>query len=126
MVVDSSGLSASVSHSVNVIPRPEHDVALSFINVFPNVAISSTIADVEVGVLNTGSGNDTVSVTVYANSIPVSTLPGIFIQAPPPGFINCPVRSDRLCPLGYDGFRYWQLYDIGYGVSCKGSDSRRQ
>jgi len=79
MVVDSSGLSASVSHSVNVIPRPEHDVALAFINVFPNVAISSPIVDVEVGVLNTGSGNDTVSVTVYANSTPVSTLPGIFI-----------------------------------------------
>jgi PKD repeat protein len=99
-VTDSSGLQSSVSHTVSVHARPPHDVAIAFIDVFPQVAISSTFVDIQVGILNTGLNNETVSVTVYANGHPVKTLDGIYVPAPPPGCISC--QFGVIIPVPWD------------------------
>jgi PKD repeat protein len=88
-VMDSSGQRGSVSHIVNVHAKLPHDVAIAFIDVFPQVAISSTFVGVQVGIQNTGLNNETVSLTVYANNQAVATLDGVFVPAPPPGCIGC-------------------------------------
>jgi PKD repeat protein len=101
-VFDSSGQRGSVSHIVNVQAKPPHDVAIAFIDVSPQVAISSSFVEVEVGILNTGLNNETVSLTVYANNQAIATVDGIFVQAPPPGCVGCqfpvfvPVTWDTL------------------------------
>ncbi len=88
-IMDISGQTGRVSHIVSVHSRPPHDVAIAFIDVFPQVAISSSFVGVEVGIQNTGLNNETVSLTVYANNQAVATLDGIFVLAPPPGCIGC-------------------------------------
>jgi PKD repeat protein len=92
-VTDSSGLSNNTFRVVSVQPIPEHDVAVSFVSVSPQIAISTSMVNVEVGILNTGSSNDTVSIIVFANSTEVATLNGIFVEGPPPGCTGCEITT---------------------------------
>ena len=88
-VIDSSGLSSTTSHVVNVLNRPPHDVAIVSIQAYPQIAVSSAFVGIQVVIANTGTLNDTVGVTIYANSAAVATLNGVFVQAPPPNCIGC-------------------------------------
>lgn len=81
-VFDSGGQSAmSNTTFVTVIARPLHDVAIVQLNAFPDAVVGTQTVFIQAVLSNTGSSNETVSVTAYANGHPVQTLKGIFLQA---------------------------------------------
>ncbi len=80
-VQDNAGLTGSKSETVNVIPRPAHDVSIVAIFPFTTVAVSSQRVPIEVAVTNNGADGENVSITVYANSHPIATINGLFLQS---------------------------------------------
>jgi uncharacterized membrane protein len=79
-VTDNAGLSSVKTQSISVIPRPAHDVAIQQVYAQPTSVVSTQTVYINVQVVNTGSSNETVSVTAYANGHPIQTLKGIFLR----------------------------------------------
>ena len=80
-VQDTAGLSASKTTTIPVGPRPAHDVGIIEVFAQPTKVVSTQTVGIQVELTNTGSSNETVSVTGYANGRPIQTLKGIFLQA---------------------------------------------
>jgi PKD repeat protein len=80
MVQDNAGLTGSKSETVNVIPRPMHDVSLVGIFVGSTTAVASQRVFITAYVKDDGTNAENVSLTVYANGRPITTLSGLFIQ----------------------------------------------
>jgi len=80
-VSDTSGLSGSKTTTISVGPRPAHDVGIIEVFAQSTKVVSTQTVGIQVELTNTGSHNETVSVTGYANGRPIQTLKGIFLQA---------------------------------------------
>src|SRR4029077_199954 len=76
-VTDSAGLMASKTMIVQVVPRPQHDVGISFVQPFPPVAVSGQQITLEAGIVNTGSDSSTIDLTFYYNGKVAVTQRGI-------------------------------------------------
>jgi uncharacterized membrane protein len=79
-VTDNAGFSSVKIENISVIPRPAHDVAIAQVYVQPTSVVSTQIVFINAELINTGSSNETVSVTAYANGHPIQTLRGIFLR----------------------------------------------
>jgi len=81
-VMDNAGLTGTTSARINVLPRLQHDVAVT--SVFPsfNTAIQSQTVGVTVNLADYGSNNETVAVSIFFNSTLVATRTNI------PVFLN--------------------------------------
>jgi hypothetical protein len=80
-VQDSAGLSSFKSTILSVKPQLAHDVGIIQVSAQPTKVVSTQTVGIQVELTNTGSSNETVSVTAYANGRPIQTLKGIFLQA---------------------------------------------
>jgi len=78
-VTDNNGLTNSTSLVVSVHPRPTHDVAITSVNAYPSLVVSSQTVSVNVGLQNNGSSNETVSVTAYYGTKVIGTVNGVFL-----------------------------------------------
>jgi len=78
-VIDNAGLTGTASTRITVLPRLEHDVAVT--GVFPNfnTAIQSQTVGVTVDLADYGSQNETVAVSILFNSTLVATRTNIHI-----------------------------------------------
>ena len=79
-VFDSSGMTASTSRTVLVIPHPAHDVSINALFAFTNVAVSTQKIFFEVLLSNQGTSTENITLVIYANGHPVSTETGIIIS----------------------------------------------
>jgi PKD repeat protein len=79
-VQDNAGLTGSKSQTVNVMPRPMHDVSLLGIFVGSSTAVASQRVFITIYLRDDGTNGENVSVTVYANGLAVQTIGGLFIQ----------------------------------------------
>jgi PKD repeat protein len=81
-VMDNAGLTGSASARITVLPRLQHDVAVT--GVFPsfNTAIQSQTVGVTVNLADYGTNNETVAVSIYFNSTLAATRTNI------PVFLN--------------------------------------
>ncbi len=80
-VYDSSGLTATASQTVNVIPQPAHDVSINELSTFETIAVSSQNIGFEALLSNQGSNIENVTLVIYANGRPVVTETGIILPA---------------------------------------------
>jgi len=80
-VFDISGRSSFKTTTISVRPQPPHDVAIEQISAQTTKVVSTQTVPIQLDLANTGSSNETVSVTAYANGRPVQTLKGIFLRA---------------------------------------------
>lgn len=78
-VRDNAGLSASKSVTLQVRPRPLHDVSIAAVQSYPNIAVSSQFVSINVEISNDGLSNETVSLTAFYDSHPIQTLTNIFV-----------------------------------------------
>jgi PKD repeat protein len=80
-VTDDSGLIASKTLTIRVIPRPQHDVGLFFVQAYPSVAVSGQQISLEAGIGNIGSNSSTVELTFYYNGRVAVTQRGLLIAS---------------------------------------------
>jgi len=78
-VRDISGLTATETMIIRVVPRPEHDVALVFVQANPSLTVSGQQVDLQAGIQNTGSNSSTVDLTFYYNGKVAVTQKGLLI-----------------------------------------------
>jgi PKD repeat protein len=78
-VRDNAGLSASKSFTLQIRPRPLHDVSIAQVQAYPNIAVSSQFVFINIEISNDGLNNETVSLTAYYDSHPIQTLTKIFV-----------------------------------------------
>jgi hypothetical protein len=85
-VRDTSGLTGSQSVTVRVFPRPQHDVALTFVHPYPAVAISGQRISLEADIVNLGTDPSTIDLTFYYGGKVAVTQKGLFVPVSSFGF----------------------------------------
>jgi PKD repeat protein len=78
-VRDISGLTASQSLTIHVLPQPQHDVALTFVHPYPSVVVSGQKMSLEADISNLGSNPSTVDVTFYYGGKVAVTQHGLLV-----------------------------------------------
>jgi YD repeat-containing protein len=72
-VMDNAGLTGSASARITVLPRLQHDVAVTGVFTNFNAAIQSQTVGVTVNLANYGTNNETVAVSIFFDSTLVAT-----------------------------------------------------
>jgi PKD repeat protein len=102
-VFDTSGLSASAIMIVHVLPRPQHDVALAFVQAYPPVAFAGQRITLSAGIVNTGSDSSTVDVTFYYNGKVAGLQKGLLVPVGPyPIYANVQWDTTGIPPGNYN------------------------
>ncbi|HWY28710.1 MAG TPA: PKD domain-containing protein [Candidatus Sulfotelmatobacter sp.] len=103
-IIDSSGLTATISHQVTVVQPLTHDVGIVVVDPEPKTAISGQTINVGIELVNLGQQAETVEVSAYYNSHVAATIHGVYVQVTSgnfPIFVSVPWDTSGVASGNY-------------------------
>jgi len=101
-VSDSFMLRTSVSKSISITQPSLHDVGVIFVQAYPTTALSGQPVNINVRLVNQGTFNETVDLTVYYDSHVAVTIHGINIPVIQyPYYVNAVWDTSGVIPGNY-------------------------